>query len=300
MLIVRAAAGRDGIRRLLCRGGRRDDWVHGHRFVLGQQLAAASEPLTHRLERAPGAVGAIRHVTSVSQAELAEPDRHAENVRPLQGGPTGEESPGASPMFREIVTSLCADRLGWRREVPTDVMTGEHLTGPALRAAWLERALQGDGQDRKSWRTPGVDAIAADKGAPSIDPLSGLHTPEYLFGRVHELDRAARGGEPPSLVLIAVRWTEPSGPWLRIAAVVRIAAALTDLVRPEGTLCQAGTHTALALVPDDGIARRERAALATAMSGDVLTDARLSIELVPVPEQRDELRPLIERLRSRP
>src|SRR5690606_11345093 len=37
-----------------------------------------------------------------------------------------------------------------------------------------------------------VDAVAAERGSPGIDPLSGLHTVGYLYGRVHELDRLSR------------------------------------------------------------------------------------------------------------
>lgn len=99
-----------------------------------------------------------------------------------------------------------------------------------------------------------IDTLAVDRGPPCIDPLSGLHTPGYLLGRIRELDRMTPD-EPTPLALIAVRWCEPAGPWSRIATVVSAAAVLTEQVRADPTLAQDGSHTALALVPDDLRAR---------------------------------------------
>lgn len=142
-----------------------------------------------------------------------------------------------------------------------------------------------------------VDAVAAAQGAPAMDPLSGLHTPNYLVGRVHELDRAASGAEPPSLVLLAVRWHEPTSPWLRIATVLRVADALTVHVRTSATLCQVGAGAALALVPDDSRSRNERAAVERELNADSLASAGLAVDIIPVLDRRDALPVLIDRLR---
>ena len=141
-----------------------------------------------------------------------------------------------------------------------------------------------------------VDALAVDRGVPCIDPLSGLHTPGYLLGRIRELDRLA-DDEPAPLVLIALRWRRPAGPWQRMGTVVSAAATLQDVVRPDGTFAQDGTYTALALVTDDLRARGERASLARECHRPPLRDVRAQADLVVLPTDRDQLPALLRRLR---
>jgi hypothetical protein len=145
-----------------------------------------------------------------------------------------------------------------------------------------------------------VDAVAADRGVPCMDPLSGLHTAGYLAGRIHELDRIGGVDSQPSLVLLAVRWQEPAGPWLRIAIILQVAGALRSAVRAEATLCQDGAHTAYALVPDDGRARSERSDLQRMLDAEPLSAAAPAIELVPVPDHREYLPELLRTLRAKP
>ncbi|MGH8775358.1 MAG: hypothetical protein ACRDWI_09380 [Jiangellaceae bacterium] len=141
-----------------------------------------------------------------------------------------------------------------------------------------------------------VDAIAADRGAPCVDPLSGLHTAGYLLGRIHELDRTCL--EPPTaLVLLSLRWREPRGPWLRIATIMSAARALRERVRSDATLGQHGTHTAFALVLDDARARLERRALSRACEAEPMAGADACADLVPVPDDRDKVPALLGRLR---
>lgn len=152
----------------------------------------------------------------------------------------------------------------------------------------------------RSWLVDGwVDAVAAERGAPCVDPLSGLHTAGYLVGRIHELDHAS-GEETTPLVLLAVRWHEPRGPWLRIAMIVTAARALRELVRPGATLGQDGTHSAHALVPDDARARLERGALAVRCAEAPLAGSGSCVDLVPVPDDRDLVPTLLRRLRVAP
>lgn len=152
-----------------------------------------------------------------------------------------------------------------------------------------------------------VDAMAAERDTPAIDPLSGLHTIGYLAGRVHELDRLSPY-EPTALVLLAVRWQEPEGPWLRISRLLTVAAAMRDHVRAEATLAQMGASVALALLPDDARSRLERGALSRALSrpwgpGSAPepgpeSGAAYRVDLMPVPEDRTRLAELIGRLRD--
>lgn len=140
-----------------------------------------------------------------------------------------------------------------------------------------------------------VDAVAADRGAPSLDPLSGLHTTGYLVGRIHELDRLHRD-EPTPLVLLVVHWPEPRGPWRRIGLMLAVAAALRDHVRAEATLAQVGSHVAIALVPDDARSRLERGVLMNALRAGDTADAQVRVDVVPVSEDRTRLTALITRL----
>lgn len=140
-----------------------------------------------------------------------------------------------------------------------------------------------------------VDALAAERGSPGVDPLSGLHTAGYLYGRVHELDRLA-GDAPAALVLIVVRWPAAAGPWLRIAHVMQVASALRDRVRPEATLSQVGTTMAVALVPDDARARVERHALTKAFESDELCTAQVQVDVFAVPDVRSHLPKLVTQL----
>jgi hypothetical protein len=141
-----------------------------------------------------------------------------------------------------------------------------------------------------------VDAVAVDRGVPCLDPLSGLHTPGYLLGRVRELDRLC-DGEPAPLVLLALRWHRPAEPWLRIGTVLSAATVLQTVVRRDATFAQDGTHTALALVPDDLRARVERAGLAGECVGPQLRNAGALADLVVVPAERDQLASVVRGLR---
>ncbi|HEX2363363.1 MAG TPA: hypothetical protein VHI11_14940 [Jiangellaceae bacterium] len=144
-----------------------------------------------------------------------------------------------------------------------------------------------------------VDALAVDRGVPCIDPLSGLHTPGYLLGRIHELDRLT-GGEPAPLVLLSMRWRKPAGPWLRIGTVVSAAVVLLRNVRPDATFAQDGTQVALALVPDDLRARMERACLARDCLSPPLDEADARADLVALPEDRDGVPAVLRSLRQEP
>lgn len=140
-----------------------------------------------------------------------------------------------------------------------------------------------------------VDAVAAERGSPGLDPLSGLHTVGYLYGRVHELDRLS-GIEPSALVLLVIRWSEAEGPWLRIARILQAASALRTRVRPDATLSQAGTTMALALVPDDAQARVERISLTKAVETGELSTANVRVDVFAVPDSRARLSELVTRL----
>ncbi|TDE14941.1 hypothetical protein E1269_02135 [Jiangella asiatica] len=142
-----------------------------------------------------------------------------------------------------------------------------------------------------------VDAVAAERGSPGIDPLSGLHTAGYLYGRVQELDRLS-GTEPTALVLIVIRWAGASGPWLRIARILQAASALRSRVRPDATLSQVGTTMALALVPDDARARVERISLTKAVENGELSTAHVQVDVFAVPDTRARLPELVTRLRG--
>lgn len=142
-----------------------------------------------------------------------------------------------------------------------------------------------------------ADAVAAERGSPGIDPLSGLHTAGYLYGRVHELDRLS-GDDPSALVLLVVRWSAADGPWMRVARVLQVASALRSRVRPEATLSQAGTTLALALVPDDARSRLERIALAKTVESGELGTANAQVDVFAVPDERSQLPDLVTRLRG--
>lgn len=226
----------------------------------------------------------------------------------LAGVMARAESPGILAMVRTLVEPTTAAEvrgalrlLAWERSnhgsghldsLLADLDTLWDALKPGDRAP-VER-----GTARRCAVDAWVDAVAAAQGAPSIDPLSGLHTSNYLVGRVHELDRAAAGSEPPPLVLLAVRWHEPTSPWLRIATVLRVADALTVHVRTSATLCQAGAGAALALVPDDSLSRHERTAVERELIADPLASAGLAVDIIPVLDRRDALPVLIDRIRN--
>lgn len=136
-----------------------------------------------------------------------------------------------------------------------------------------------------------VDAAAADRDAPGLVPISGLHTVNYLVARVHELDRQTRWGSR-ALVLIVVRWPEPGDPWERISMLYSVDAAIREHVRVDATLVQEGSSMAMALVSDDARARLERRAVESA-----LCDLP-RVDLIPVPDERAELRALVTSLRE--
>ncbi|WP_106535679.1 hypothetical protein [Haloactinopolyspora alba] len=140
-----------------------------------------------------------------------------------------------------------------------------------------------------------AEAIAAERGSPGVDPLSGLHTAGYLYGRVHELDRVSGDSATP-LVLLVVRWDAAAGPWQRIARIMQVASALRARVRPEATLSQVGTTMAVALVPDDARARLERLALTKAVGHDELSTAQVQVDVFAVPDTRSRLPDLVTQL----
>jgi hypothetical protein len=142
-----------------------------------------------------------------------------------------------------------------------------------------------------------VDAVAAERGSPGIDALSGLHTIGYLMGRVHELDRLA-DDETASLVLLVVTWREPDSPWARISHILHVASTLREKVRPEATLGQFGTHCSLALVPDDNRARLERGTLSKGLKTEELSPSGIAVDLFPLPEDRSRVTELIVRLQD--
>ncbi len=142
-----------------------------------------------------------------------------------------------------------------------------------------------------------VDAVASQRGAPGIEPLSGLHTVSYLFGRIQELDRLA-DSTTAHLVLVMIRWHEPKDPWTRISCILQVASALRSHVRTEATLSQFGTHCAFALIPDDGRARLERGVLLKTLETGELGTMGVSVEIVPLPEDRSLVTELIVRLRD--
>jgi hypothetical protein len=221
------------------------------------------------------------------------------------------------------------DPVGWRTpavEGVVDALTGENRSVAQLEQAirmlaWerasdildldtalddldaLWAALESEGRDRvrraqaRRWLVDAwVDAVAVDRGVPCLDPLSGLHTPSYLLGRVRELDRLW-DGEPAPLVLLALRWNRPTDPWLRIGTVLSAATVLQNVVRPDATFAQDGTQTALALVPDDLRARVERASIARECIDPPLRNAGAVTDLVVLPAERDQLVSVVRRLR---
>lgn len=148
----------------------------------------------------------------------------------------------------------------------------------------------------RAWLVDGwVDALAAERGAPCIDPLSGLHTAAYLVARIYELDRFVDEAVP--LVFLAMRWPEPSCPWVRIDTILSVARIVRAQVRPEATLGQDGTGTVLALVPDDARARLERAALVRCCGKAPLASAGVLTDIVPVPERRELVPGVVRALR---
>ena len=136
-----------------------------------------------------------------------------------------------------------------------------------------------------------IDAAAADREAPGVVPISGLHTVSYLTGRVHELDRQARLGTCP-LVLIVTRWLEPADPWERISALYSVDAAMRATIRVTATLAQAGASMTVALVADDARSRLERRALDNAL------DDGFWVDLVPVPDDRAQVATILARWRD--
>lgn len=142
-----------------------------------------------------------------------------------------------------------------------------------------------------------VDAVAAQRGAPGVDALSGLHTVSYLFGRVNELDRLADSATA-HLVTLVVSWEEPESPWTRISCILQVASALREHVRTEATLSQFGTHRAVALVPDDNRARIERGTLVNSLNTGELGTLGMQVDLIPLPEDRSRVTELIVRLRD--
>ncbi|NED97219.1 hypothetical protein G1H11_18125 [Phytoactinopolyspora alkaliphila] len=142
-----------------------------------------------------------------------------------------------------------------------------------------------------------VDAVAAERGSPGIDALSGLHTTGYLIGRIHELDRLTDGATA-ALILLAVTWKQPDSPWTRISHILQVASALRDAVRPEATLGQFGTHCSLALVPDDTRSRLERVLLNKRLQTEELRTSGIAVNLFPLPEDRSRVTELIVRLQD--
>jgi len=140
-----------------------------------------------------------------------------------------------------------------------------------------------------------VDALAVDRGVPCVDPLSGLHTPGYLLGRIRELDRLT--WESASLVLLSMRWRRPPGPWQRIGTVVSAAAILQKIIRPQATLAQDGPHAVVALVPDDLRARVECACLARECRSSPLHEANARADLISLPADRSPVSDILRRLR---
>jgi hypothetical protein len=140
-----------------------------------------------------------------------------------------------------------------------------------------------------------VDAVAAERGTPGVDPLSGLHTAGYLYGRVHELDRLS-GADPTALLLLVLRWDSPTGPWVRIARILQIAVIMRAKIRLNATLCQVGTTMAIALVPDDAQARIERTALTKAVETGELCAAHVQVDVFAVPDSRSQLPELVTQL----
>lgn len=141
-----------------------------------------------------------------------------------------------------------------------------------------------------------VDAVAAHRGTPGIDPLSGLHTIGYLSGRIRELDRQFDDTAP--LVILMIRWDESDNPWTRISYILGVADALHQHVRTNATLCQLGTHHALAMVPDDKHARVERGALLESLKNGKVHLPGVDVSLIPLPEDRSRVTELIVRVRD--
>jgi hypothetical protein len=205
----------------------------------------------------------------------------------------------AEPRSRELAKALTM--FAWERAGESSDLT---CTLAEVDALWdlLESAgidVETRGQAHH-WVVDGwVDATAATRDAPILDPLSGLHTAGYLIGRVHELDWLA-GMRPNALVVIVIRWPVPEGPWQRIAMVIEVGSTLRDNVRCEATLSQVGSHTALVLVPDDARARLEQAALIAAFEFNGLAAAGVGVWVKTVPTDRSELADLIARLQNNP
>lgn len=192
--------------------------------------------------------------------------------------------------------TLAAERAatgGSLDEVLTELEALWSLLDPRRRPSPTEvaRALVTD-----AW----VDEIATRRGTPTVDRLTGLHTPGYLVGRVYELDRIAGDGEVRHLVLLVVRWHQPSSPWLRTAISTQVADALRHTVRREATLCRLGDGSAAALVPDDGDARFEMRRLTRVLEAEPASTARVTSTLVPVPDHRPDLDRLLQTLLEPP
>jgi hypothetical protein len=103
--------------------------------------------------------------------------------------------------------------------------------------------------------------------------------------------------EAVPLVFLAMRWPEPSSPWVRIATILSVARTVRAQVRPEATLGQDGTGTVLAMVPDDAMARLERAALVRCCGKAPLAGAGVLTDIVPVPERRELVPGVVRGLR---
>lgn len=179
---------------------------------------------------------------------------------------------------RELDQTLADISALWELLVESDGDEGRHVPIGADEA----RSLVLD-----AW----IDAAAADRDAPGVVPISGLHTVSYLVGRVHELDRQTRLGTCP-LVLIVTRWPEPADPWERISTLYAVDAAMRATIRVTATLAQAGATMTLALVSDDARSRLERRALDDAL------DDRFWVDLAPVPDDRSQLARVVGRWRD--
>ncbi|MGH8828396.1 MAG: hypothetical protein ACRDVZ_12555, partial [Jiangellaceae bacterium] len=205
----------------------------------------------------------------------------------------------ADPRSRELAKALTIfawERVGESSDLACTMAEVDALWD-LLESAGLDAATR---TQAHHWVVDGwVEATAATRDAPILDPLSGLHTAGYLIGRVHELDRLA-GLRPNAMAVIVIRWPVPEGPWQRIAMVIEVGSTLRDNVRSEATLSQIGSHTALVLVPDDARVRLERAALVAAFEFNGLAAAGVEVWVMTAPTDRSELTDLIARLRNRP
>lgn len=278
-------------------------WCHQEVVPVTSLLAAwlaQSKPAGARLRAAP-----VMGVGAVSGA--LPPPRTPSGAIPPQPPGAGAASP-VPPGTQAVLDALAvadpdAEQLaealtvfGWERAATTGDLACtlaevDELWG-ALEPA--DRVPVTRTEARHQLVDAWVDAVAAQRGSPGIDPLSGLHTAGYLYGRVHELDR--QSDDLTALVLIAVRWAAAPGPWRRIAQIMQVASALRSRVRPSATLSQVGTSVAVALVPDDALSRMERIALTKAVEKGELSTANVQVDVFAVPDARSRLPELVTRL----